>query len=65
MSSPTMLDVYCHKKATRYCEKVVLRIRNVWLVKRFDEKNASKDHIVTHGVPANQMMICGEKEQQR
>ena len=42
-----------------------LRTRNVWLAKRFDEKNTSKDYIVKHGAPANQMLICGEKEQQR
>ena len=58
----------CHQKATRYFEKsglankeCVVSALSVSLTTatsprvrgRFDEKNASKDHIVKHGVPAN------------
>jgi len=41
------------------------RVIDMCLTEWFGEKNASKNHIVKHGVPANQMLICGEKEQQR
>ena len=67
----------CHQKATRYFEKsglankeCVVSALSVSLTTatsprvrgRFDEKNASKDHIVKHGVPANPD-LWGEEQQ--
>ena len=79
-SAPTIRKALTIKKTIGFTSKQGLRTRNVWLAAlsvslttatsprvrgRFDEKNTSKNHIVKYGAPANQILICGEKEQQR
>ena len=52
-SAPTICKAITIKKKIEFTSKQGLRTRNVWLAKRFDEKNTSKDSIVKYGVPAN------------